>query len=112
MTLLNTNLLSQLNSIEEREIVPGFFGKLVHSESMTMAYWRIEQGSKLPEHSHPHEQVVNMLEGAFELILDGSSFHLKAGDVLVIPSNVPHSGFATSDARILDVFSPVREDYR
>ena len=109
---MNPNLLYQLDTVEEREIAPGFHGKMIHSESMTMAYWRIEKDSRLPEHSHPHEQVVNMLSGQFELILDGTSHHLTSGDVLVIPSNVPHSGFATGDAQILDVFSPPRDDYR
>lgn len=105
-------MLSQLSQVQEREIVPGFHAKMIHSETMTMAYWRIEKGHQLPEHSHPHEQVVNMLEGEFELILDGQSHHLVAGDVLVIGSNVPHAGKATQNARILDVFHPCRDDYR
>lgn len=109
---MSDSSLYQLDDVEEREWVPGFFGKMIHSASMTMAYWRIEKGSELPEHSHPHEQVVNMLEGRFTLVLSGTPHHLKKGDVLVIPSNAPHSGVADEDARILDVFCPVRDDYR
>lgn len=101
-----------LDDVTEREVVPGFFGRFVHSDSMTFAYWRIQAGSSLPPHDHVHEQVVNMLEGAFELELDGEPHRLEAGDLLRIPSGVPHGGRALTDCRILDVFQPVREDYR
>lgn len=101
-----------LDEVNERELVPGFHGRFVHSESMTFAYWHIEEGSSLPPHQHEHEQVVNMLEGTFELDLDGVSHRLEAGDLLIIPSDVPHAGRAITDCRILDVFQPVREDYR
>ena len=101
-----------LSAIPSREIVNGFHGRFIHSESMTFAYWNIEKGCDLPEHHHEHEQVVNMLEGEFELVLDGVPHRLAEGDVLVIPRDVPHSGTAISDCRILDVFQPCRDDYR
>ena len=72
----------------------------------------VEAGAALPRHSHPHEQVVNMLEGEFELVVDGTPHRLKAGDVLAIPGDAPHSGRALTRCRILDVFHPIREDYR
>ena len=105
-------MLYKLDTVNEREIVPGFHGKLIYSEQMTHAYWRIEAGRQLPEHSHVHEQVVNMLEGEFELVLDGFPHRLVPGDVLVIASGVPHSGKAITDCVILDVFHPCRDDYR
>ena len=92
--------------------MPGFRGRFIHSEHTTHAYWDIDAEAVLPEHSHPHEQIVNVLEGTFELILDGEPHVLDAGDVLVIPGGVPHAGRAHTACRILDVFSPVREDYR
>ena len=91
--------------------MPGFNGKFVHTDNMTLAYWDITAGAKLPEHSHHHEQVVNVLSGEFVLTLDGAPTHLKAGDVLVIPRNASHRGEAITDCQILDVFQPVREDY-
>ncbi len=99
-------------STEPREIMPGYRGRFVHSEHTTHAYWEIDAASPLPEHSHPHEQIVNMLEGTFELIVDGTSHVLNAGDVLVIPGGTPHSGRSHTACKILDVFSPVREEYR
>lgn len=101
-----------LSTVPSREIMPGFSGKLLHTDRMTLAYWEITTGAELPLHDHPHEQVVNMLSGEFELTLAGKTHHLREGEVLVIPSGVPHSGKALTDCRILDVFQPVREDYR
>ena len=51
---------------EMREIVPGFRGRFVHTENMTFVYWDIKAGSILPDHSHPHEQVVTVIEGELE----------------------------------------------
>lgn len=101
-----------LNEIPTRELVPGFVGRFVHTDLMTFAYWSIESAAELPEHSHVHEQVVNMLEGEFELTVDGVPHRLRPGDVLVIPGNVVHKGKAITDCRILDVFHPARDDYR
>ena len=98
--------------IEPKEIMPGFVGRFIHTETMTFAYWEIKKGSQLPEHSHEHEQVANVLEGTFELTIDGETRQLSSGMPATIPSNAVHSGYAVSDCRILDVFHPVREDYK
>jgi quercetin dioxygenase-like cupin family protein len=101
-----------LDSAPVREQMPGMKGKFLHSGSMTFVYWDADEGAVVPRHAHPHEQVVNMLEGEFEMVVDGTAHRLKAGDVLAIPGHSPHSGRAITRCRILDVFSPVREDYR
>lgn len=101
-----------LPSLEPREVVPGYRARFVHSEHTTHAWWEIDPDIPLPEHAHPHEQIVNVLEGTFLLTVDGVEHELAAGDCLVIPGNVPHSGVARTPCRILDVFSPVREEYR
>jgi len=93
------------------EITRGFTARMIHTDNMTIAYVDVEAGAELPEHAHVHEQVTNLLEGEFEFVLGGESIHLKPGQVVVIPSNVPHSGRALTACRILDVFQPVREDF-
>ena len=104
--------LKELEKIDPREIMPGFFGRMIHTDSMSFVYWDIKEGSLLPEHSHVHEQVVNMLEGKFLLVVEGESRELLPGSVVAIPGNAAHSGKALTDCRILDVFCPVREDYK
>jgi len=101
-----------LKEIEEKEIVPGYRAKFVHSENMTLAYWDVDPGAALPEHSHPHEQIANVLEGRFELTVDGEPLVLEPGMVAVIPGGVPHSGKALTPCRLLDAFYPLREDYK
>lgn len=94
------------------EITRGFSARMIHTDNMTIAFVDVEAGAELPEHAHVHEQVTNLLEGEFELVLGGEIMHLKPGQVVVIPSNVPHSGRALAACRILDVFQPAREDFR
>ena len=101
-----------LYAIEEKELVPGFRVRFVHTENMTFAYWNVAAGASLPSHSHPHEQVYNLLEGEFELTVGGETRVTTPGAVATIPPHVLHSGKAITDCRIIDVFYPVREDYR
>lgn len=101
-----------LNECEQREPVPGFRARFVNSANMTLAYWEVQAGAILPEHSHPHEQVASVLDGQFELTIAGETVVLGSGTVAVIPSNAVHSGRAVTQCRIVDVFHPVREDYR
>lgn len=105
-------IFTELSNIPSREIIPGFHGKMIHTDNMTFAFWEIEAGATLPEHSHPHEQVAHMIEGEFEFTLNGETRIVSPGMLTVIPSNMPHSGKAITDCKILDVFQPVREDYR
>jgi len=101
-----------IETLEEKEIVPGFNGRFLHTESMTLAYWDIKASSVLPEHHHIHEMVVNLIEGEFEMTIGGQTQTLKPGMVATIPGNVPHSGKALTNCRIIDVFYPIREDYQ
>jgi quercetin dioxygenase-like cupin family protein len=101
-----------LKDLPGREIFPGFHVHFVHSAFMTFAHWQIKAGALLPEHSHHHEQVVNMLEGQFELTISGERRQLGPGCVAIIPPNALHSGKALTDCWIIDAFYPIREDYR
>ena len=100
------------DGIEERTVIPGFHGRFIHSNRMTFVLWRFDVGAAAPEHHHPHEQAVHVYDGELEFVVNGSKMILKAGDVLIVPSNIPHSGKALTEVRAMDVFCPVREDYR
>ncbi|TMU57600.1 cupin domain-containing protein [Flagellimonas algicola] len=101
-----------LADISTKEIMPGYHGKMVHGETLTWAFWEVEKDAVVPEHHHIHEQIMHVLEGEFEFSLDGKTQTYLPGDVVVIPSNTPHGGKALTPCRLMDVFSPVREEYR
>jgi quercetin dioxygenase-like cupin family protein len=104
--------LHNLSQIKAKEVFPGYSGKFIHTNSMTFAFWDVKAGSIVPEHSHMHEQVAQVIEGKFELTVDGKRYELEAGQLITIPSNIKHSGIAITNCKLLDVFTPVREDYR
>ena len=101
-----------LGDLNQSEPIPGFKGRFVHSENMTVANWRIDEGAAFPEHSHPQEQVSVVAEGNFELTIEGETRILHPGLVAIIPPNALHYGRALTDCRLVDIFYPVREDYR
>lgn len=79
---------------------------------MTFGYVELEAGSSVPMHQHVHEQITYILEGELDMVIGGKSCLLTAGMYYVIPSNTPHSAIANTDCKVIDAFSPVREDYR
>jgi len=101
-----------LTDLEEKEMIPGYHARFVHTENMTVAYWTIDEGAPMPNHSHPNEQVANVIEGEFELVVAGEARRMKPGQVAVIPGNTPHCGKAVTSCKLIDVFYPIREDYR
>lgn len=103
---------TQLATEQEHTLFDGFYAKFVHGEQMTMTFVRIEAGKWLPEHSHHNEQITTVLEGALELTIGGEIVVVRSGEAVVIPSNVVHSGKALTDCRVVDVFTPVREDFK
>jgi quercetin dioxygenase-like cupin family protein len=104
--------MEYLANIPNREIRPGFFGKMVHGEKGTLVIWEITKGSRLAEHSHPHEQITLVLDGELEMIIGGQKYLLTAGATHAIRSNVPHSAYALTDCKVIDSFAPARDDYR
>jgi len=101
-----------LEEKKSKEIFPGFTARFEHTANMTLALWEVKAGNSVPEHSHIHEQVVTVREGKLELVVDGEKRTIDTGCIAVIPSNVKHSAYAVTDCKLLDVFFPVREDYR
>lgn len=104
--------LVQLDRLPVREIFPGLRARLIHTDNVSHSWVEIDAGATFPEHHHHHEQIVNVLAGELELVVDGVLHHLKPGVVFVIPPNARHSGRAVTECRVLDTFAPVREDYK
>lgn len=101
-----------LETITEKEFFPGVFGKFIHGEQLSWAFWRILEGAEVPLHHHIHEQMMHVVSGRFELQIGDKTHIYETGDVVVIPSNIPHYGIALTDCKLMDIFTPARDEYR
>lgn len=102
-----------LSSLPAREIFNGALrGHYAHLERLTIGEVQVAPGTELPMHQHPHEQFTLVLEGRLEFTVAGETRTIEAGQGILIPSAVVHGGRTITACRLLDVFTPVREDYR
>jgi quercetin dioxygenase-like cupin family protein len=85
--------------------------KVVSGEKITLAQIFLAKDGVVPLHQHEHEQFSSVLAGALRFELEGKEIVVHPGEVLHIPSNVPHRVVALEDSLALDVFSPVRTDW-
>jgi unsaturated pyranuronate lyase len=95
--------MEHLNPLLDRQFVAG--------DKSMLARLRLRKGCIVPLHSHENEQITYILEGALKFSLQGKDIVVRAGEILVIPSNVPHSAEAIEDTVDLDVFCPPRADW-
>ncbi len=103
--------MQQLKELKGKELVPGLFARFVHGKSMTLSFVEIRPDVTMSIHSHPHEQITHILEGELEMTIDGEKILLTAGMVHLIPGNTPHGAYSRTAVKLIDAFSPVREDY-
>ena len=101
-----------LNDIPSKEFIPGLHGKIVHGERLSWAFWEVEKGAIVPEHQHHNEQMMHVVEGEFEFTLNGQTKVYNDGAIVHIPSNSPHAGKALTHCRLMDIFSPIRNEYK
>lgn len=88
---------------------------LAHTDNLMMVVIDFNDGPTSepdPPHHHPHEQASYVAAGEIILYLDGDPTHLVAGDIFTVPPNIPHSvRLLTSHVRLVDTFTPLREDF-
>ena len=85
--------------------------KVVAGEREMVAQIYLKRGALIPMHSHDSEQMTYILQGALRFLVDGEEIIVREGEVLHIPSRVPHQAEALDDTFELDVFSPIRQDW-
>tara|TARA_B100000029_G_scaffold491200_1_gene551096 strand:+ start:450 stop:821 length:372 start_codon:yes stop_codon:yes gene_type:complete len=94
------------------ELFPKINSGLVAGENLMLSFLDMEEGAEVLEHSHPHEQAGLVLEGRLRFRIGGEEQVAGPGDAFIIPPNVVHWGVVEEGpARVLDIFSPPREDY-
>ncbi len=94
------------------EIIPGCRTRIPYGEHLMLSYLEMDDGAEVPLHSHPHEQGGILLTGRMQLTIGDETRICEAGSLFLIPPNTPHRAVAVDGkAVVLDVFSPVREDY-
>ena len=88
--------------------------RLISAERIMLAHVHLKKGCLVPRHSHENEQLTYILSGALHFWLgedESEEVVVRAGEVLVIPSNLPHKALALEDTLDMDVFSPPRQDW-
>jgi quercetin dioxygenase-like cupin family protein len=95
--------VEHLNPLIARQFVSG--------ERSMLARIILRKGSIVPNHSHDNEQITYVLEGVLKFIIQDKEIIVRSGEILIIPSNLPHSAEALEDTVDLDIFCPPRADW-
>lgn len=94
------------------ELIPGIKTHIVSAEKITLSFAKAQPNSKFPSHSHENEQIMIVMDGAVDFIIEGKLYHAEKGDVVVLPSNTEHGAYVTDKGSfVIDVFSPPRQDF-
>lgn len=104
--------LHNWDAIEEEPLNPLISRKVIHTERMTICKIRLKKGAVVPMHSHENEQITVLETGALRFIFQNEDKVIHDGDMLAIPPHAPHRVEALEDSLAMDLFSPVREDWR
>ena len=101
-----------IESLSSNEVVPGCRLRTPYGKNLMLSYLEMDEGAEIPMHDHPHEQAGILLQGRLELTIGDETRTVQPGALFIIPPNVPHRAVAVDGpAVVLDVFSPIREDY-
>jgi quercetin dioxygenase-like cupin family protein len=103
--------VQEWEAMAREDMNPKMWRKLIYGERAMVAQIFIAKDGVVPWHHHESEQLSYCVQGALKFELEGKEVVVRAGQVLVIPSNVPHSAVALEDFLGFDVFSPIRTDW-
>jgi quercetin dioxygenase-like cupin family protein len=102
------------NDLPAEPLKGGISRRLITGQRMMIAHVYLKKGDEVPQHSHENEQITYVLEGALHFWLGpkgDEEIVVRAGEVLVIPSNLEHRALALADTLDVDVFNPPRQDW-
>ena len=93
-------------------LVDGSLSHLIATGNLTASFLTMEAGSTFEVHTHSHAQLMIVIDGYCDEIIDGKIYRVEKGDVIYLPENIPHGAFIRDvDCHAIDIFVPRREDY-
>jgi quercetin dioxygenase-like cupin family protein len=108
---LSTPRLFRWDDIAAEPVTDSIRRKVITGEHAMMAQIWLDAGCVVPQHSHEAEQISWVFSGALKFVIDGETIDVRSGDVLIIPSGVPHEAVALEDTWEMDSFAPIRHDW-
>jgi quercetin dioxygenase-like cupin family protein len=100
------------DSVPWTELVPGANTHLVWGDRVMVSFITMAPWTSFPRHTHEAEQIMVVLDGYMDEMIDGKLYRVKKGDVIILRSNVPHGGYLYDvPCVVVDIFAPVRPDY-
>jgi quercetin dioxygenase-like cupin family protein len=101
------------DDLPKLELFPKALSGIVEGQHLMLSFLELAPGCLIPEHSHPHEQAGLVLSGRLRFRIGDEERVAGPGDAFLIPPNVVHEGAVEGDepSKVLDIFSPPREDY-
>jgi quercetin dioxygenase-like cupin family protein len=114
MTKAPTVTHHRWNDMPRQRVTDVIDRRVITGDRMMLAHVYLKKGAIVPRHSHDNEQLTYIIEGSLKFLIGpegGEEIIVRAGEVLVIPSNVPHQAEALEDTLDVDVFSPPRQDW-
>ena len=99
------------SDVPSETITPFIARRYITGDRVTVARFELKQNGVVPRHSHEQEQISYVVNGRLKFLINGQELLVSAGEVLQIPSWVEHEVHVLEDTQVLDVFSPVRQDW-
>src|SRR5215472_1761248 len=94
------------------ELVKGSNSRLVVGEQSMISFLKMDAHSYFAPHRHPQEQIMIVLDGSCDEIIEGKRYNVKKGDVIILPPNIEHGAYiGPQDVQVIDVFGYPRSDY-
>ena len=94
------------------ELVKGSNSRLIAGEQSMISFLKMDAHSYFAPHRHKQEQIMIVLDGSCDEIIEGKLYKVKKGDVIILPPNIEHGAYiGNEDVQVIDVFGEVRSDY-
>jgi quercetin dioxygenase-like cupin family protein len=103
--------LYHLDAQPIEQVSPLIQRQYLHGSQSTFTKWIMKKGAVVPLHHHANEQITWITQGEVEVYSQGRKYVMRAGDIMIIPPDVPHEFWFTQDTIDIDIFSPQRQDW-